>query len=128
MRLKLDENFDLRLVPLLRSEGFDVDTVRDEGLSGSADETVYRVCRDSQRVLVSLDLDFSNPLRYPPEPTEGIIILRVPRPLLSLIRTTLLEAVPALKSGPLKGALWIVEPGRIRVHEQREGSGQEVSE
>jgi len=128
MRLKLDENFDVRLVPVLRNEGLDVDTVRDEGLSGSADETIYQVCRDSHRVLLSLDLDFSNPLRYPPEPTEGIVILRVPRPWLRLIRKTLLAAVPALKSGSVKGALWIVEPGRIRVHEQREERGQEESE
>ncbi|GIX47385.1 MAG: hypothetical protein KatS3mg131_1596 [Candidatus Tectimicrobiota bacterium] len=126
MRLKLDENFDLRLVPALRKEGFEVDTVRDEGLSGSSDQVVYQVCRDSRRVLVSLGLDFSNPLRYPPEPTEGIVIVRVPRALLSLIRTT--SALAEMKSGPLKGALWIVEPGRIRIHEPRRERSQEESE
>lgn len=127
MKLKLDENFDVRLVPTLQNEGFNVDTVRDEGLSGSEDETIYQVCRDSRRILVTLDLDFANSLRYPPEPTEGIVVVRVPRPLLSVIRMTLLSAVPELKSGSPKGALWIVEPGRIRVHEPREGSGQEES-
>ncbi len=38
MKLKLDENFDTRLVPLLTAEAFDVDSIRDEGLSGSPDE------------------------------------------------------------------------------------------
>ncbi|GIV85518.1 MAG: hypothetical protein KatS3mg052_2525 [Candidatus Roseilinea sp.] len=128
MRLKLDENFDVRLVPVLQNEGFDVDTVRDEGLSGSTDQTIYQVCRDSQRVLVSLALDFSNPLRYPPESTEGIVIVRVPRPLLSLIRATLLSALPEIRSRPLKSGLWIVEPGRIRIHEPREGREQGESE
>jgi predicted nuclease of predicted toxin-antitoxin system len=128
MKLKLDENFDVRLVPLLRNEGFDVDTVRDEGLSGARDQTIYEVCRDSQRILVTLDLDFSNPLRFPPEPTEGIVIVRVRRPLLRLIRATLLSALPELKSGSVKGALWIVEPGRIRVHEPREETGAEESQ
>lgn len=127
MRLKLDENFDVRLVPVLRNEGFEVDTVRDEGLSGTADERLYQVCRDSRRVFVTLDLDFANPLRFPPEPTEGIIIVRVPRLLLSLIRSTLLAALPEVKSHPPKGALWIVEPGRIRIHEPR-GTSQEESE
>lgn len=31
MKLKLDENFDIRLVPLLVAEGFDADTVVSEG-------------------------------------------------------------------------------------------------
>jgi len=128
MSLKLDENLDVRLVPMLRDEGFDVDTVRDEGLSGSSDDVIYQVCRDSRRVLVTLDLDFANPVRYPPEPTEGIVVVRVPRPLLGLIRATLLDALPEIKSGPLKGSLWIVEPGRIRVHEHRKGNGEEESE
>lgn len=127
MRLKLDENFDVRLVPLLEHEGFDVDTVRDESLSGARDETIYQACRDSRRVLVTLDLDFANPLRFPPEPTEGIVIVRVPRPLLSLIRSTLLSALPEVKSNPPKGALWIVEPGRIRIHEPK-GSIEEEGE
>jgi len=128
MRLKLDENFDVRLAPLLRDEGFDVDTVRDESLSGARDETIYQACRDSRRVLVTLDLDFANPLRFPPEPTEGIVIIRVPRPLLTLIRATLLSALSALKSGALKGGLWIVEPGRIRIHESRDVTDAEEHE
>ncbi len=45
MKIKLDENFDARLVPLLTADGHDVDTVAAEGLSGSADETVYGTCQ-----------------------------------------------------------------------------------
>ena len=41
MRFKLDENFDTRLATLLSKGGHDVDTVRDERLSGSPDETIY---------------------------------------------------------------------------------------
>lgn len=29
------------------------------------------------RALVTLDLDFSNPFRFPPEATAGIVVLRV---------------------------------------------------
>ena len=38
MKLKLDENFDPRLVPELEAVGFEVDTVPSEGLSGSPDQ------------------------------------------------------------------------------------------
>ncbi len=36
MRFKLDENLDLRLVPLVQQGGYDVDSVHSEGLSGSS--------------------------------------------------------------------------------------------
>jgi predicted nuclease of predicted toxin-antitoxin system len=66
MKLKLDENFDRRLVPLLAAEGHDVDTVRAEGLSGSDDTAIYAACQATGWALITLDLDFSNPLRFPP--------------------------------------------------------------
>ena len=34
MRIKSDENFDARLVPVLDVDGHDVDTVSSEGLAG----------------------------------------------------------------------------------------------
>jgi Domain of unknown function (DUF5615) len=40
VKLKLDENFDVRLVPALAADGHDVDTVPSEGLAGSDDDTI----------------------------------------------------------------------------------------
>jgi predicted nuclease of predicted toxin-antitoxin system len=57
MKLKLDENFDVRLVPELLEEGFDTDTVIAEGLAGSPDETIYDTCKSVGRTLLTLDLD-----------------------------------------------------------------------
>lgn len=121
MRFKLDENLDPRVAALLAEGGHDVDSVRDEGLSGHSDPAIYSAIRSSRRVLVTLDMDFANPFHFPPEGTEGIVVVRVPRPLLSLIRSTIRGALPALKSGGVRGALWIVEPGRIRVHDPERG-------
>jgi predicted nuclease of predicted toxin-antitoxin system len=118
MRFKLDENLDTRLVVLLAGEGLETDTVLSENLSGTSDERLYETCVKSERILVTLDLDFSNPLRFPPEVTSGIIVLRPARPGLSRIRSLLATAVPTLKSSTLKGKLWIVEPGRIREYER----------
>ncbi len=117
MKLKLDENFDVRLVPLLAVEGFDADTVLTEGLSSSPDQTIYDTCKTSGRTLVTLDLDFSNPFRFPPAGTEGIIVIRPPRAVLSSIQATLWSVLPELKTRSVKGKLWIVEPGRIREHD-----------
>jgi predicted nuclease of predicted toxin-antitoxin system len=120
MRFKLDENFDLRLTSLVAAGGHAVDTALAEGLSGTSDERVYQACRDTGRTLITLDLDFSNPLRFPPDPTEGIVVLRPPRPTLPLIRVTLTSVLPDLKSRSLRGTLVIAEPARIRLYNPRE--------
>ena len=128
MRFKLDENFDLRLVPMVAEGGHDVDTVQGEGLSGSQDDAVYQVCRRTSRTLITLDLDFANPMRFPPTESEGIVVVRPPRPTLPLLRTTLASVMPELRSRPLKGRLWVVEPGRIREYEPEDQGRREVQE
>jgi hypothetical protein len=55
---------------------------------------------------------------------DGIVVVRPPRPVLPVIRATLASVLEQLKTQPLKGRLWIVEPSRIRVydpHEQADG-------
>jgi predicted nuclease of predicted toxin-antitoxin system len=117
MRAKLDENLELGLAIPLRHGGNDVETVLSEGYSGRSDEAIYEACLRERRTLFTLDLDFANPVRFPPSPTEGIVVIRPPRPVLPLIRVTLLAALPQLKDLTLTGRLWIVEPGRIRVYQ-----------
>jgi predicted nuclease of predicted toxin-antitoxin system len=116
MRFKLDKNLDVQLAVPLGEGGHDAETVLSEGYSGRGDEAIYEACLQERRTLITLDLDFANPVRFPPSPTEGIVVVRPPRPVLAQIRATLTAALPYLKSRSLKGRLWIVEPGRIRVY------------
>lgn len=116
MRFKLDENLDARLAALLAERGHEADSVRSEGLGGAFDERLFAECAREGRVLITLDLDFADPLRFPPWRPAGIIVLRPQRNTLALIRQTLAAALPALEREPIAGALCIVEPGRIRVH------------
>lgn len=76
MRFKLDENLGSRTRQVFLDAGHDVQTVRDEQLQGRPDEVIYDVCRLERRCLVTLDLDFSNVLRFPPGPGAGIAVLR----------------------------------------------------
>lgn len=117
MKFKLDENIDPTFVDTLSREGIDADTVLSEGISGCSDEFLLNTCKKNNQALISLDLDFSNPLRFPPSQTGGIIVLRPRRPVLPLIRSLMTNLIPELKKGEFKGNLWIVEFGRIRVYE-----------
>ena len=62
MRLKLDENLGNRGAEALQAAGHDVATVFGQGLMAASDTELIRVCHDERRCLVTLDLDFSNPL------------------------------------------------------------------
>ena len=76
MKFKLDENLDVRLAAAMQAKGFDGDTVLSEALSGTSDEGLFEVCKTTDRVLITLDLDFSNPFRFPPGVASGIMVLR----------------------------------------------------
>lgn len=116
MRLKLDENLGPAISGLFRASGHDVDTVRDEGLAGATDDKVFAKAGSAGRVLVTLDLDFSNPLRFGPSNTPGIIVLRPARPVMEQIRSLAMETAAYLGVEDPLGRIWIVEPGRIRIH------------
>lgn len=74
--IKLDENLGLAHKNLLRELGYEADRVYDEGLSGASDEEVWRVVRAEGRLLITLDLDFSDVRRYPPGTHPGILLIR----------------------------------------------------
>ena len=75
MKFKLDENLGTLGKTLLASDGHDVLTVVDQEMSGASDERVYEICREEGRVLVTLDHDFAQTLRFPPDATAGIVVL-----------------------------------------------------
>lgn len=62
MKLKLDENQGERGRQVLSAAGHDVCTVAVQKLEGAADAELLRRCAAEQRALVTLDLDFANPL------------------------------------------------------------------
>ena len=118
MRFKLDENIGQRGANLLGSAGHDVSTVLDEELSGADDSSVLEAAIAERRVLITLDYDFGNVLRFPPEETHGIVILRTPGDSApESIDGRLRDFLACLETTELGRELWIVEPGRIRVHE-----------
>lgn len=121
MKIKLDENLGRSVLEFLLDAGHEVTTLPQQGLRGAEDDAVYEHCRREGRCLVTLDLDFANVLRFPPERTEGLAVLRPHgRPTLIVLRALADQLVRAFEGESIAGHLWIVEPARVRIHEARE--------
>jgi predicted nuclease of predicted toxin-antitoxin system len=78
LKLKLDENLGERGAALFRAAGHEVKTVPEQGLQGASDRTLISICRQEGRCLVTLNLNFSNPLVFRPGDYSGIAVLRLP--------------------------------------------------
>lgn len=117
MRFKIDQNLPAEYAAVLREAGFEADTVDDEGLSGADDSVVSERGRTDGRVLLTLDLGFSDIRSYPPQEYSGIVVFRSKAQdkirLISMLR----RLVPVLREKSPERQLWIVEPDRIRFRE-----------
>jgi len=117
VRLKLDENLGRRGVELFRNAGHNVSTVVEQGLAGAQDRRLIEICREERRCLVTLDLDFGNPLIFRPSDYAGIAVLRlptrtIPEDLLDTVRTL----IAGLAKENIEGKLWIIQKGKIRAY------------
>ena len=119
MKLKLDENLGERGRVLLVAAGHDVSTVPLQQMESAPDAALLETCRREGRALVTLDLDFANPMDYRPGDYCGIAVLRLPKNTSSAdLLQTIQPLARGLERNPLTGKLWIVEPGRIRFYQQ----------
>jgi len=80
---KLDENLPAQMMQPVAEAGHEVATVSGEGISGCEGQALYEVCREEQRTLVTLDMDFANPLRFrgcltiPPHQQESMPLAEI---------------------------------------------------
>ena len=124
MRFKLDENFGNRTLNIFQAASHDVQTTLDEGMQGCSDRHLYDVCCKERRCLVTLDLDFSDVTRFPPEQGSGIAVIRVPRnPSLAVLEQLIRLFLQMLSRMTIDKNLWIVETSRIRIHQSQKNEG-----
>jgi len=115
MRLKLDENLSRHLKASLQHLGHEAETAGEEGLLSRPDIDVAATAASEGRMLLTLDLDFSDARKYPPGSHPGIVLFR-PGSMGPLTVNALVEAfVGATNLEDLVGCLVVVDPDRVRV-------------
>ena len=118
MKIKLDENLGKREADYFRQTDHDVATVPEQGLCSSADDKLLGICRTEGRCLVTLDLDFGNPLLFIAEDYAGIAVLRLPpNPNPEDLHDAVRTLIQGLTQKEIEGKLWIIQRGRIREYQ-----------
>ena len=100
---------------MLRAKGHDAVAAVEFSLGGTSDAAVRSAAIQSGRVLVTLDADFGNIVRYPPKDTPGIIWLRLHPPGEIKIEQCIDRCLAKLGKEDLTGKLVVVDEEKIRV-------------
>ena len=79
------------------------------------DTELIEICQSENRILVTLDLDFSNITVYTPHKFSGIIVLRIGNQSKKQILNVFSRIIPQIKIETLKERLWIVDETKIRI-------------
>ena len=121
MKLKLDENVDLRVVTFLRLAGHDVETVPNQGLTSAPDVELINVCRQEERCLVTADRGFGNRMRFNPSEYAGIVVIRLTsRANFTEWREAIETLTLGLEQAEVFGKLWIMRQGTIQEYQPTE--------
>ncbi|MFN0134565.1 MAG: DUF5615 family PIN-like protein [Phycisphaerae bacterium] len=114
-RIKVDENLHPEVAEFLRSAGFDARTVAEQGHRGAADSALAEICERERRIILTLDLDFADLRRFPPERYAGIVVLRLGSLAKAHTLATVSRLSKMLRERPLEGELWVVSETAVRV-------------
>ncbi|MGO9972596.1 MAG: DUF5615 family PIN-like protein [Solirubrobacteraceae bacterium] len=115
MKVKLDENIPRRAGEVLTRTGHEIDTVVEEGLTGSPDSDVVRAATAAGCLLITLDRGIGDVRTYPPGAHAGILVLR-PADQSAASVTALIEQLLAGEDlDALAGTVAVAQPGLLRV-------------
>lgn len=121
MQFKIDENLPIEIAELLTNAGHNAKTVNEQQLQGVRDPVLIDVCKSENRVLVTLDIDFSDIRAYPPQEFSGIIVLRAGSQAKQHVIKVFQRIIPLVQQEPLKQHLWIVEETKVRIRGKDDG-------
>jgi predicted nuclease of predicted toxin-antitoxin system len=115
MKVKLDENISVLVAVPLRALGHDVDSVIDEHLAGAVDDVVWTAAQREGRLLVTLDLDFSDIRKFTPGTHHGLVLLRLRDPSRRAVEERVLALFRGGDPNSWSGCFVVITDHRVRV-------------
>lgn len=114
-KLLLDENVARSTITLCRALGFDVRSVKEEGWDGKDDAELLQIAQAEDRVILTLDKDFGNLLRFPLQTHRGVILFRMRLQHPFIVNNRLQQVLPSLAMQDLRNTLVIVQELTVRI-------------
>jgi predicted nuclease of predicted toxin-antitoxin system len=106
-----------RRCELLRAIGLDAEDVRDQGLGGADDATLFKHAVASGRAIITLDVGLGDVTKYPLGTHHGIIVVRLqPNLPAPQLRAAIVAAVRLLPEQDLEGNVVVLSPRKLRIH------------
>jgi predicted nuclease of predicted toxin-antitoxin system len=116
MRFLLDANMPRAALRVLVAAGHSAAHVRDLDMRAATDAVIDQYAEATGHILVTRDLDFADTRAYPPEPSPGRLVLRVPDNStandIAALLSRFLTASDLIRQIP--GHLVVLEPDRVR--------------
>ena len=113
LRFFADESCDFAIVRGLRSIGFDVRAVV-EDMPGKPDPEILKTAVSENRILLIEDKDFGEWVFAHKSATAGVVLIRYPSSVRSVMTELMVELV-SRHGNELLGKFTVLEPGRARI-------------
>ena len=113
LRFFADESCDFAIVRGLRSIGYDVRAVV-EDMPGVPDPAVLKAAVSENRILLTEDKDFGEWVFAHKSATAGVVLIRYPSDMRSVMIKLMVELVNR-HGNELLGKFTVLEPGRARI-------------
>lgn len=115
MNFLVDADLPRSTAQALADAGHSAFHVGDIGLGSASDRAIFDHAQQSSAVLVTRDLDFTDPLRFPERTHHGLVIIRIRETLPPATANQLLiSAVGSLHDDEFGNAIIVVEENRFR--------------
>lgn len=115
LRFLVDMNLSPRIVTALRQEGWDILRVSQVLPMDSEDSEILKFARQQNRVIITQDLDFSSLLALGGYEKPSLVTFHLSIPDPEIITRKLLELLPHIEEGLLKGCAVVIDDRRVRV-------------
>ena len=115
MKFLFDENISVKHAVELRANSYDAVSVLEVGLSGRSDGEIWKYCLKEKRIIVTLDSDFSNILKYQIRESSGVIRIKIKNIKEFEIREALSKCLSLIRNIRIENKLVVYEKNKIRI-------------